>query len=419
MNEEEQFETNEQIKKAKRKGALVGSLVTLLVLTICIFVGSAIWIGIKIISGTVPVGALGLFSSGVVDSKTMSKIDAVYALIENTYLNDYDVQAMRDNIVKGVVDSLGDPYSVYYTKEEFDEMMEASSGSFEGIGCYMQQNTETMEIEVSRPMKGSPAEAVGLMSGDIIVEVDGEDISGQDINLVVSKIKGPAGTQVKLGVRRANNDDIIFFDIERALVYEESVEGEMLDEENKIGYIYMYEFADDTANQFNAILDDLMDQGMEKLIIDLRDNGGGYVDVCVDIADRILPAGVIVSTKDKHDIKMEYESTDDEFLRMPIVLLVNENSASASEILTGALKDYDYATVVGENTFGKGIVQNVIPLDDGSGVKLTISEYFTPKGTNIHGVGIAPDVEVELDIDKFLEEGIDTQLDKAKEVIMQ
>lgn len=406
-----------ETKKAKKSGMIKGALITVLVLSLCVFLGVGIWVAAKALSESVPISALSPFSTSIINGDVYSKAEGLYALIENTYLNEIDEDAIRQGMYKGMVDALGDPYSTYYTKDEYDEMMESSSGSFEGIGAYLTQDPNSKQITVSRPIKNSPAEAVGMLTGDVIVTVDGEDITKQDINLVVSKIKGPAGSSVVIGVRRYGEQDIIEFTIERALVYEESVTWEMLEGEDHVGYIYIGEFADDTANQFRTALNELKDDGATSLILDLRDNGGGYVDICVEIADMILPEGNIVSTKDKHGITMEYDSSDEEFIRMPMVVLVNENSASASEILTGAIKDYEYATIVGKKTFGKGIVQNVIPLDDGSGIKITICKYYTPKGNCIHEVGIEPDVEVELDIDKFLDEGYDTQLEEAKKVL--
>ena len=406
-----------ETQKAKKQGTIKGALITAGIMTLCVALTIAAWIIIKAVRGGIPISALSPFSSSIIDGDLYDKAEGIYALIENLYFNEIDEEALRQGMYKGMVDALEDPYSTYYTKEEFSEMMSASDGSFEGIGAYLQQDGDTMVITVIRPISNSPAEKVGMLAGDIIKTVDGEDISEQDINLVVSKMKGPAGTTVVIGVKREGEKDLIEFTIERALVYEESVDWEMLEGEDDMGYIYVGAFEEDTANQFRTALNELKEEGAASLIIDLRDDGGGYVDVSVEMADMILPECNIVSTKDKHGITMSYDSSDTEFIRMPIVLLVNENTASASEIFTGALRDNDYATIVGEKTFGKGIVQEVIPLDDGSGVKLTISEYYTPKGECIHGVGIEPDVEIELDVDKYLEEGTDNQLEKAKEVL--
>ena len=407
------------IKKAGKRGAIKGAVITAIVILLIIILGIGSYVAVRVLTGSVPIRTLGFFSKGILDNDTYDKAEGIYALIDNMYFNEIDDEALRDGMLKGMVDALGDPYSVYYTKEEFEEMMESSSGSFEGIGAYLQQDADTMALEVTRPMDGSPAEAAGILAGDIIVTVDGEDVTQEDINVIVSKIRGEKGTTVVLGIKREGEDDILEISVERDVVYEQSVAGEMIDEDNKIGYIYISSFEDDTANQFRSSLEELQSEGMERLIIDLRDDGGGYVDVCTDICDMILPECNIVSTKDKHGITMNYDSSDTEFIRMPIVVLVNENTASASEIMTGALKDNDYATIVGTKTFGKGIVQDVLDLDDGSGVKITVSEYFTPSGECIHGKGIEPDVEIELDVDQYLEDGTDNQLEKAKEVIMQ
>jgi len=414
----------EEIKKARKKGARKGSILTAIILVLVLVVGFGLTLFIRILFGNIPVAALSGFSTGVINKDVYKKAEGINAMIENTYMNEVDKDALREGVYKGMVDALGDPYSTYYTKEEYAEMMESSNESFEGIGCYLVQDPETMEIQVTRPMKDSPSEKAGILPGDIFVTVDGEDISDQDINLAVSKIRGPKGTTVVIGVKRQGEEDIIDFTIERDVVYEISVDGDLLstlqetDEDNGIGYLYITDFAEDTANQFRSTLKELEDKGATSLIIDLRDNGGGYVDVCCEIADMILPECNIVSTKDKYGIKNNYDSSDTEFIRMPIVVLVNENSASASEILTGALKDNDYATIVGTKTFGKGIVQSIVELDDGSGLKLTCWEYYTPNGECIHGKGIEPDVEVELDYDKYLKDGTDDQLNKAKEILL-
>jgi len=418
-----------EIKRAKKRGTLKGCLITIAVVITIFVTVIAAYVFACVRRGTVPFGIMSYASSGVIDKDVVKKAEGIYAMLENGYLYDIDKDAVKEGVYKGIVNELGDPYSVYYTKEEFDAMMESSSGSFEGIGCYMTQDPDTMEVYVSHPMRNSPAEAAGLKVNDIIVTVDDEDISGQDINLVVSKIRGPKGTNVKLGIKRSGKDDIIEFTIERAVVYEESVEGGMLSDlledsdiyknidVDGVGYISIIEFADDTANQFRDELNALKDAGATSLIIDLRDNGGGYVDVCVEIADMILPECNIVSTKDKHGITTKSDSSDEEYIRMPIVVLANGNTASASEILIGALRDNDYATVIGEKTFGKGIVQEVLPLDDGSGIKFTICEYYTPSGKCIHDVGFEPDVKVEFDYDRYLEDGYDNQFVKACEYL--
>ena len=405
-----------QVKKARKKGMVQGLLTALGIVLLATMIIGAVSTIQMIVNGSFYARMLGGSASSVLDRKSIEKIDSLYSLIENTYLEPVDKEKILDGIYKGMLESLDDPYSVYYNKEEFAEMMSDASGTFEGIGAYLSQDPDTQEIYVVKPIKDSPAEKAGMKSDDVIVEVDGEDITGQDLNLVVSKLRGPKDTEVKVGVRRKGEDDIITFDIRRGEINAMSVDHEMLD--NKIGYIAISDFADATADQFNESMDELEKDGMKALIIDLRSNGGGYVDTAVKIADRLVKDGVIVSVKEKHGLSYEYEDAGDEnYLQIPCVVLVDGNTASASEILTGALKDYDIATVMGTKTFGKGITQIITPLDDGSGVKITNSRYYTPDGVNIHEVGIEPDVEVELDYEKYKDEGIDNQLEAAKEYL--
>jgi len=406
----------EQMKKARKKGMVQGLLIALLIVVIATIIYAAFSITKMLINGSFYAKVLGSTSSSLLDKKTIDKIDELYGMIDKTYLETVDKETLREGLYKGMLESLGDPYSVYYNKEEFAEMMADTSGTFEGIGAYLTQDPDTMVITVVKPIKDSPAEAAGILSDDVIVEVDGEDITGQDINLVVSKLRGPKGSDVTVGVKRAGSDDIIRFDIKRDEITTLTVDYEMKDDD--IGYIAISEFADATADQFREAFDDLEKQGMKSLIIDLRSNGGGYVDVAVEIADRMVKDGVIVSVEDRRGLSYKYEDKGDEnYLKVPCVVLVDENTASASEILTGALKDHGLVTVMGTKTFGKGITQIITPLDDGSGVKITNSVYYTPDGTNIHKIGIEPDVEVELDIDKYKEDKTDTQLEAAMEYL--
>ena len=405
-----------EIKRAKNKGMLQGFILTM----ICVLIVCVLYMGIRVIKmigdGSIYANVMGTHGSIVLDKPTIEKINKIYRLVENTYIENADKEAVRDGMYKGMMEALDDPYSVYYTKEEFEEMMESSSGEFEGIGAYLQQDPDTMVITVSRPIKHSPAEEVGILSGDRIVEVDGEDITGQDLNLVVSKVRGPKGTHVNIGVVREGEKDIITFEIERATVHSESVESEMYD--NNIGYIFITAFEDETDEQFIEAYEELKEKGMKSLILDLRTNGGGYVDTSVAIADRLVKEGDIVSIKDRNGKGITYSDEGDEnYIDIPCVLLVDGNTASASEILTGALKDYGLATVMGTQTFGKGIVQDVIPLGDGSGVKITNSKYYTPNGENIHGVGIEPDIIVGWDYDMYKSERVDNQLEAAKQYL--
>ena len=357
-------------------------------------------------------------SSKLADDRFVTKTEYLWGFIDKYYLWDEDIDkdAAKDAMFEGLMDSLGDPYTTYYTKKEFDDLEESSSGEYSGIGAYISQNVKTDECFISRPMPGSPAEEVGLKANDYIYEVDGENVVGQDINLVVSKIKGPKGTTVKIGVKHENEGEIETFTVERRTIEVTRIESEML--EDNIGYIWIYEFEGKTLEQFNKSYDELKSQGMDSLIIDLRDNPGGDLDVVTKLADKFLDEGVICYTKTKKGKGDVYKS-DSACEKLPIVILTNANSASASEILTGSLKDRGVATVVGTNTFGKGIVQAVFGLSDGSGLKITESEYYLPNDECIHGVGIAPDVEAELDVDAYKKDGTDTQKQKAIEVMKE
>lgn len=406
----------QQVKRARKKGVVQGLLIALGCFMIAAFIISAVSIIQMVINGSFYARVFGSGISSVLDKESIDKIDSLYTLIDNTYLEDVDREQIREGIYKGILESLDDPYSVYYNKEEFAEMMEDTSGTFEGIGVYLTQDPDTKDIKVVRPIKDSPAEAAGMLADDIIVEVDGEDVAGQDLNLVVSKMRGPSGTKVNVGVRREAEDDIIRFDLERTEINTMTVDYEMFD--GKIGYIAITEFADATGDQFREAMDSLEKDGMKALIIDLRSNGGGFVDTSVEVADRLVKEGVIVSVKDKRGLSYRYEDEgDDNYLKVPCVVLVDENTASASEILTGALKDHGLVTVMGTKTFGKGITQIITPLDDGSGVKITNSKYYTPNGENIHEIGIEPDVEVEFDYDRYKKDGYDNQLEAAKDYL--
>ena len=421
MEENQQFSVEyvaDQVKKAQKKGMVQGLLTALGIVILAGIIYGGISIVQMVMNGSYYARIFGSTASSVLDRETINKLDNLYGLIESTYLEDVDKEKLQEGLYKGMLESLDDPYSVYYNEEEFAEMMEDSSGTFEGIGAYLTQDPDSKAITVVKPIKDSPAEAAGILADDIVVEVDGEDITGQDLNLVVSKLRGPKGTKVRVGVVREGSDDIIYFDLKRDEINTMTVDHEMF--EGDIGYIAISEFSDPTADQFREAFDDLESQGMKALIIDLRSNGGGYVDISVEVADRLVKDGVIVSVKDKHGLSYKYEDKgDDNYLKVPCVLLVDGNTASASEILTGALKDYGLVTVMGTKTFGKGITQIITPLDDGSGVKITNSKYYTPNGENIHKVGIEPDIEVEWDYDKYKNEGIDNQLEAAKDYLKE
>lgn len=336
----------------------------------------------------------------LVTQETQKKIKAIEELIAQTYLysDDIDPEVLQQWLIKGYVQGLGDPYSVYYDEEETKSLMESTSGEFGGIGVAITQNIDTMVITFNNVYKDSPAEKAGLKSGDILYKVDGKDVTGQDLDTVVAKIRGEKGTTVEITVYRGSNLEECTCKVTRDIIEVITVAYEM--KEDHIGYVAVSGFEQVTYHQFEEALQALNDQGMEKLIIDLRNNPGGNLSTVCDMLDLILPEGTIVYTEDKHKVREVMTSDDEKQMNIPIVVLTNGNSASASEIFAGAIQDYKKGTLIGTTTFGKGIVQNIFSLGDGTSLKLTTSEYFTPNGRNIHGIGIEPDIEVNYEYDE-------------------
>jgi len=336
-------------------------------------------------------------------------------------LDEIDREEVESWMYKGLVAGLGDTYAAYYTKEELEKTEEASSGAYNGIGAVMTQNRTTGMEVIVRCYEGTPSAESGLLPGDILYSVNDTQVTGMDLTEVVSMIKTEQGDTVKIEVAREGEEDYLSFDVPRAPIEVPTVEYEMLD--GKIGYIEIVEFDTVTEAQFSNALADLEEQGMEKLIIDLRNNPGGVLGTVCNMLEQILPKGLIVYTEDKNGNRTEYKSDGSHEFKKPLAVLVNGNSASASEIFAGAVKDYGIGTLVGTKTFGKGIVQRIISLNDGTGIKLTVAKYFTPKGNDIHQVGIEPDVEVELDEalkqKVTIEKSEDNQLQKAIEILGQ
>lgn len=322
------------------------------------------------------------------------KLEFLQELLAAYYLNDFTAEDMENGLYKGLVNSLGDPYTVYYTKEEYEEFAEATSGSYCGIGVQVSQNMSTGIITVVRTFVNGSSYEEGMLPGDIIYKVEDEEVTGIDLNTVVTKIKGEEGTYVNVTVYRESELEYLTFRLQRRQIVVDTVTHEMV--ADNIGYISIMEFDEVTYDQFVLAMDDLEKQGMEALIVDVRGNGGGLMDQACGILDRLLPEGLIVYTEDKYGEREEHFSSEEESFDKPMVVLVNGTSASASEIFAGAMQDYEAATILGTQTFGKGIVQTLLPLTDGTAIKVTISKYYTPNGTNIHGVGITPDVELDL-----------------------
>lgn len=375
--------------------------------------------------GIYALAGLGVSRKGAQESfdvtkpSVQKKLGEIEDLVNLYYLDEIDGEQVETYLYKGMVAGLGDLYGGYYTQEEYKSLLESTNGSYCGIGVELLQSGTTSLITVSRVFEGSPAMEAGMLPGDVICQVDGKDVVGEDLTKAVALIKGEEFTKVSISVAREGEEDYLEFQVERRTIEVPTVNHEML--ENQIGYIAITTFDDVTAGQFMEALDDLERQGMEALVVDLRDNGGGlYSSVC-KILDRLLPEGLLVYTEDKYGNRVEETSDGENFFDKPLAVLVNGNSASASEIFAGAIKDYGAGTLVGTRTFGKGIVQKIYPLSDGTAVKLTVSKYYTPKGNNIHGIGIEPDVEVELEENLQREAVVpkekDNQLQKAVEIL--
>lgn len=355
-------------------------------------------------------------ADGVVNGATTSKMKMIKDTMEEYYLEDVDDNELIDGIYTGMVEALGDPYSTYYSQEELEDLREKTEGIYYGIGAYVGQDSSTKLPKITGVMPGTPAEESGLMAGDIIYQVEGELVEGMDISDVVFLIKGEEGSKVKLTIYRDGEDDFLEITATRRKIESPTVNAEMLGD--GIGYIQIVEFDDVTTDQFAEAIADCRAKGMTSLALDLRNNPGGNLSTVTDIARMLLPKGLIVYTEDKNGERTEYTCDGEKEIDIPMVVLINGNSASASEILAGAIKDYKKGTLLGTTTFGKGIVQRVISLSDGSALKLTVSNYFTPNGNNIHKVGIEPDEELKFDGDLYLEKGLDNQLERAKEILL-
>lgn len=399
----EQENRNQEEKETKNKfwkGVLVGVLVTALFALAAVGMAAGIWVvarGVNMNDGT---QASNAEDSGPDMAKIGPKINYIQQLIDQYYLFLDDEEKKQEDPVewmyRGYVYSLGDPYSTYYTAEEYKRVEESNEGEYCGIGVQVSQNVYTGIITVVKVFKDTPAEKAGMLPGDVITGVGGTDVEGMDLSLLVSDyIKGEEGTDVSITVYRESADEYVDMTMKRAMVQNPTVEYAMLD--NKIGYVSISAFEEVTSNQFVTAVDDLESRGIEGLILDLRNNGGGVVTAAKVVSDYMLPDGdTIVSFKGKGVPDSSFEAEDGHQVDVPVVVLVNEQSASAAEVVTGALKDNGAALVLGTKTFGKGIAQGVFEIPDGSAVKLTTAYYYVPSGECIHGEGIEPDLEVEL-----------------------
>lgn len=352
------------------------------------------------------------------DSKTITSLNAIRAIIDKYYLGDKDEQKLTEGAIKGYVEGLGDPYSEYITAAEMEEYKTQLLGNYVGIGIYMIENQEYNMIQVLAPIKESPAAEAGILPGDLIKSIDGVEYTAENMTVAANKIKGEEGTTVKLTIIRDAQE--IEFVLTRRTVLTNPISEEVL--ENNIGYLEVSSFDQGIAEQFKEKFKNLQSKGITGLVIDLRNNGGGLVSEALKIADYIAEKGDnLLITVDKNNKEEISKSKQEPIVNIPVVILVNENTASASEILAGALKDLNKATIVGVKTYGKGVIQQIVTLTDGSGLKLTIEEYFTPNKNKINNVGIEPNETVELpesvENPLLLERKDDTQLDRAIEIL--
>lgn len=341
------------------------------------------------------------------------KIKYLENMIDEEYLGEISTDKLEEGVYAGLIYGLGDVYSRYYTKDEYEQESVTTEGSYVGIGVAMQKYTAG-GVQIVECYKGSTAEEAGVKVDDVITAINGEDITDTELQDVVSMIKDNEDKDVVLTVQR-KGEDTQEITVKVSNVELPSVFGEMLDENT--GYIQITEFKGVTVEQYEEVFADLKEQGMERLVVDLRDNPGGLLNVVCDILRDILPEGLIVYTEDKNGNRSEETCDGKNPLDMPLAVIVNGNSASASEIFAGAVKDYGIGTIVGTTTYGKGVVQSIRQLSDGSAVKLTIANYYTPKGNSINKTGIRPDVEVELSPELLNQEEItheeDNQLQAA------
>ncbi len=348
------------------------------------------------------------------------KVEKLKEYVQKYYLRDVDDKQLTIGQLRGVVSALDDPYSAYLTEEEYMEMIEETEGIFYGIGVIVTGGKDSF-ITVVSPIDDSPAAEAGIKTGDRIIKVNGEEYYSEDLDQAVKEIRGDKGTKVTLTISRQTDDDMEIFEVDviRDEIKVETVNYEQL--ENQLGYIRVSQFDETTLADFKEALNTVQQNNDRGLILDLRNNPGGLLDICVEMADELLDEGTIVYTELRGGQRDATYKSDRKHTDIPLVVLINEGSASASEILAGAIKDRERGKIVGETSFGKGVVQKIVQFPEKDGIKLTVSEYFTPNGVKIHGVGVEPDVEIELPDEaegfgpEFLE--TDTQLKKAIDML--
>lgn len=416
-------------------GVLTGALIMAFVGLMIVGMSAGIYLfGRRVISRQPQPGAPSIADDSgkrVNFDQVTSKMEMIQQIIDQVFLYDEDAQNVEDFIYRGMMAGLDDPYSVYYSEEDYKLMQESTSGTYSGIGAMISQNRTTGLCTVVKVFDGSPALEAGMRPGDVVYKVEDTLVAGESLDVIVSNyVKGEEGTQVHITVYRTEEDAYVDLTLTRKKIEVPTVESRMLDE--KTGYVAVREFDLITVEQFKKAVDDLTEDGMKQLVIDLRNNPGGILDSAVAMVDYLIPddmkdfkkgegKSLIVYTADRNEEGETYTASDGHAVDLPIAILVNGDSASASEVFTGAMKDYERAVVVGTTSYGKGIVQNLIPLGDGSAIKLTTAHYYTPSGFDLHEKGITPDVEVQLDEQLRTQAVIrpedDNQLKKAVEVL--
>ena len=398
------------------KGLVIGFLGTILSLTVSVYIVTQLMGRPIIISKSAEQKADRI---SALDENVLKKINELMGYINLYFYDEVDDEKLANGIYAGLMEGLDDKYTGYYTKEEYQDLQISAKQNYYGIGAMLSQDRDSMQVTITHVYEGSPAEAAGLKNGDVITLVEDLESVSMELSDLVTHIRGEEGTTVHLQVYREGEPDYLEFDVKRANIDLPTVSHRMLDD--LIGYIRIVEFGEPTVEQFEAAANELLEGGMRALVLDVRDNPGGMLTSVTEILDDFLPEGTLVYMQNKQGERQDYTSSAERMFDCPVAVLINGNSASASEILAGAVRDFEYGKLIGTKTYGKGVVQTIIGLEDGDAIKLTTAKYFTPKGENIHGTGIEPDIELDFeyqgDETQAYDALKDNQVQKAMEVL--
>lgn len=398
------------------KGLVIGFLGTILSLTVSVYIVTQLMGRPIIISKSAEQKADRI---SALDENVLKKINELMGYINLYFYDEVDDEKLANGIYAGLMEGLDDKYTGYYTKEEYQDLQISAKQNYYGIGAMLSQDRDSMQVTITHVYEGSPAEAAGLKNGDVITLVEDLESVSMELSDLVTHIRGEEGTTVHLQVYREGEPDYLEFDVKRANIDLPTVSHRMLDDQ--IGYIRIVEFGEPTVEQFEAAANELLEGGMRALVLDVRDNPGGMLTSVTEILDDFLPEGTLVYMQNKQGERQDYTSSAERMFDCPVAVLINGNSASASEILAGAVRDFEYGKLIGTKTYGKGVVQTIIGLEDGDAIKLTTAKYFTPKGENIHGTGIEPDIELDFeyqgDETQAYDALKDNQVQKAMEVL--